>query len=85
MKYFRQLVLLSRHPCVLAEGLCNVKIDLWVNEISQEWKNAMELTIQVRKRKEVRKLVKKSLSPEIISQIWPTSLTSQQHGMKLHF
>jgi len=25
MKCFRQLVLLSRHPCVLAEDVCNVK------------------------------------------------------------
>jgi len=56
-----------------------------VSEISQEWKNAMELTIQIRKGKEVRKLVKKPLSPKIISQIWQKSLTTQQHGMKLHF
>lgn len=69
----------------MAEGLCNIKIDLWVNEISQEWKNAMELAIQVRKRKEVRKLVKKSQRFKIITQICPKSLTSQQHGMKLHF
>lgn len=33
----------------------------------------MELTIK--KRKEARKLAKKSLSPEIIRQLWPKSLT----------